>query len=301
MSNDALVSVIMPTYNDKESFIREAINSVLSQTYSNLELIIADDSTDERTRVIIDEYVKKDERVQVVRSKEKMGICKALNTALSIAQGEYIAHMDADDVSYPNRLALQMKLFENSDVAVVGGQIIKIDVCGREISTPSRIPCTDEIIKVEFKKGRAQIANPTSIIRKNVIDRIGGYEELYKCSEDYDLWYRIATLGYKFANVPETVIKYRIHGNNAHIKLSETQSLLCCMTLLKYACGFSGRMNNEQYEKYLYYISSNIICKLLTSVMRPSTLLSRIVRRLDIGDFLFKKSIDYFKRRKKNF
>ena len=106
--NKPLVSVIMATFNEQERFIKESIDSILGQTYQNLELLIADDSTNNDTIRVIDDFARRDNRVKVIRKESRMGFVKALNIALKEAKGEYIARMDGDDVALPDRFKKQI-------------------------------------------------------------------------------------------------------------------------------------------------------------------------------------------------
>ena len=286
MNNEPLVSVIMPAYNDREAFLRESIESILNQTYQNLELIIADDSTEKISRDIIDEYAATDSRIRIVRSPERMGVCKALNKAIAEAKGEFIAHMDADDVSMPNRLECQIPLFTTSTIAVVGGQVDIINENSEQTGSISQITCSEEEIKKSFSLGQPQISNPTSIVRRSVFVELGGYEELYRCSEDYDFWYRVATFGYSFVNTNEVVLHYRIHSSNAHTRLAQIQSKLCCMTLLKYGASYSQRLNSNLYNLLENFVRKDFFCKLYLKQKDQNSHFSRIIKKLRIEKYI---------------
>lgn len=282
MDANPLVSVIMPAYNDREAFLRESIESILNQTYQNLELIIADDSTEKKSKDIIDEYAAKDSRIRIVRSPERMGVCKALNKAIDEAKGEFIAHMDADDISMPNRLECQIPLFTSSTIAAVGGQVCIINEKSEQTGYISHIPCSQEEIAKSFSLGQPRFSNPTSIVRRNVFFELGGYEELYRCSEDYDFWYRVATLGYSFVNTKEVVLQYRIHSSNAHTRLAHIQAKLCCMSLLKYGASYYKRLNLSTYKLLENYIESDFYCKLYLKLKNRDSLFCRIIFKFKI-------------------
>ena len=121
MRNSMKLSVIMPVYNTKEEFLREAVESILNQTYTDYELIIIDDGSTNNVEEVINSY--KDKRIVYIR-QENTGIVGALNNGWNHAKGEYIARMDSDDVSYPDRFEKQaMFLDNNPDISLVGGQV----------------------------------------------------------------------------------------------------------------------------------------------------------------------------------
>ena len=130
-----MVSVVMATFNEPKKFIEESISSILNQTHQNLELLIADDSTSEETINVIDDFAVKDERVVVIRKSERMGFVNALNECLNAAKGEFVARMDGDDISLPNRFEIQLQYAEkHPTIDVFGGDLIIVDENDREKS-----------------------------------------------------------------------------------------------------------------------------------------------------------------------
>ena len=116
------ISVIMSVYNTNKSFLAEAIESILNQTYPNFEFIIIDDNSTDGSLSIIEQYMSKDDRIVLIKNKTNIGLTKSLNKGLKLAKGQYIARMDADDVSLPDRFKQQIEYMENnSHVTVIGG------------------------------------------------------------------------------------------------------------------------------------------------------------------------------------
>ena len=137
VSNRPLVSVVMPAFNERPDMITDAINSILQQTYDNIELHIFDDSTKDETRTAIDNFAS-DPRVNIHRSPERVGFIKSLNLGLEAATGMYIARMDGDDFSHPDRFEKEVAFLEaNPDVMVVGGQMNIMDENGQITSSRS--------------------------------------------------------------------------------------------------------------------------------------------------------------------
>ena len=284
MNNIALVSVIMPTYNDKSAYLQESIESILRQSYSNIELIIADDSTKEETKAIIDEFAIRDKRIKVVRETERMGLCHASNAAIKEAHGQYIARMDADDVSFPERLELQMRAFTSDSIAVVGGQLYSFYDGNDDIAARSKYPLSAKAINDSFNKGRNPIAHPTTIIRKCVLEEVGGYDELFKCSEDYDIWQKIR-LKYDIINIPEFVLKYRLHDDNGHVSYSNLQSKLCCISHVKYAMGISRNLTKEEYDVLFSFVQRNLLCRLYSFINLRRSIIARGICKFRLDGF----------------
>ena len=207
-----LVSVIMATFNEPKKFIEESISSILNQTHKDLELIIADDSTNEETINVIDDFAAKDERVIVIRKDERMGFVNALNEALNKAQGEFIARMDGDDISQPYRFEVELKFAEkNPDIMIWGGNIDIINENGTIISE-RRFPTNKSSIKRMFVF-RSPLSHPTVMFRRCIVDAGFRYNPVYKKDEDLDLWLRLYKGGYDFGNTGVKLLKYRVIGD----------------------------------------------------------------------------------------
>lgn len=205
-----LISVLMPTYNVK-AYVGEAVNSILSQTYSDFELIIVDDKSTDGTYEILQELSEKDSRIRLYQNDKNSKICKTLNRALSYAQGEYIARMDGDDIAVADRFEkMKEYLDENRDIAIVGSYLISIDEKGTEFGY-KKYPRSSKLI---------QLGNKTSscvphfwMARKEIYDRLHGYR-MIPYAEDYDFLLRGELLGYKYANIGEYLYKCRIRSGN---------------------------------------------------------------------------------------
>ncbi|MEM2525972.1 MAG: glycosyltransferase [Candidatus Methanomethylicaceae archaeon] len=206
MVNKPLISVIMSVYNG-ERYLKESVRSILKQTFTNFEFIIIDDNSTDNSYEILRSF--NDNRIKIIRNKIRKGITKNLNTAIDIAEGEYIARQDADDISLPHRLELQLSfLKEKPDIALVGSSTFFIDDKGRIIGfrkVPSE-PTFDLLLKKNL------FIHGSVIIRKKFLDEIGRYNELFKYSQDYELWLRIAKR-YKVANIQQPLYALRIHKN----------------------------------------------------------------------------------------
>ena len=207
-SSKPLVSVVMATFNEKPDMVGKAIESILSQTYRNLELFVLDDSTAEETRNKIDSY-SVDSRVHVIREAERMRFVPALNKGLRLATGKYIARMDGDDISLPERFEKQVAFLEqNTDIAVLGGQMNIIDES--DVIKSERLYAINDKAFLKYAIFRNPIAHPTVMFRKELVDNGYLYDENLKRSEDLDLWLRLLKAGYKLRNLDEKLLNYRV-------------------------------------------------------------------------------------------
>ena len=192
-----LVSVIIPVYN-VEKYVKEAIQSIQNQTYKNLEIIVIDDGSIDKTYTIVEELAKDDNRIKLYKNEKNLKIVKTLNRALSLANGEYIARMDGDDISAPDRIEKKVRfLEENKDISLVGCSLISIDRQGQEIKKVEKIQDFNLIRKT------LRYTSPIShilVCRKSVYDKLDGYREL-SGAEDYDFILRLISNGMRAVNI----------------------------------------------------------------------------------------------------
>lgn len=205
-----LISVLMPVFNC-ELYIKEAIESILNQTYSNFEFLIIDDASSDQTLSIIKTY--DDHRIKLIEKPVNTGLTYSLNIGLSIAKGEYIARMDGDDICLPERFAKQISFLENNMDYVLCGTNYKI--LGMNIIV--QLPQDYDAIKLTLLDNCC-VAHPTVMYRKKTIDKFDlVYDILKEPAEDYDMWVRLISKG-KFYNIQETLLMYRVHGTQVSQK-----------------------------------------------------------------------------------
>lgn len=202
--NLPLLSVILPVYNG-EKHIPASLDSVLAQTFTGFELIIIDDGSTDATAQIAADYAKKDQRIRIISNGSNLGIAESLSRGLSAARGMYIARMDADDISLPERLEMQIKFMQkHPNVAVCGCQMRSMNG-GRKISYPLK----DQDIRAQMVF-RNPIGHSAVMFKKDAIVSCGGYDISYVPAEDYDLWTRLALRpDTVFANLADTLVLYR--------------------------------------------------------------------------------------------
>ena len=209
------LSVIMPVYNGEE-FLAEAVESVLEQSFSDFEFLIVDDASTDATASLLEAYAKKDSRVRVVRNEENLGIANSLNNALSLAEGEFVARMDADDVCVAGRFEKQVAALADADV--VGSWVTVVDSSGEELFV--RTYPTDVSSRILRE---CPLAHPAVMFRKLVVVEAGGYDASLSTSQDYDLWLRLFSRGARLVNLQESLLLYRVHaGSVKNAKVKET-------------------------------------------------------------------------------
>jgi hypothetical protein len=209
------VSVVMAV-RDGAMFLEEAVESVLAQTLRELELIVVDDGSTDRTPEILADYARADRRVRIV-GPAAGGLSKALNLACGKARGQYLARLDADDVAIPERLELQTAFLNaHPEVGVVGGAVILIDERGVVLGTVDYPRDPEEVVRV-LASGRVPLVHPAATMRATVFRATSGYRTVVEGAEDYDLWLRISTR-HRITNLPQPVLRYRLHGDQSSTK-----------------------------------------------------------------------------------
>lgn len=215
ISNHPRITVLMPVYNC-ELYIKEAIDSILNQTFSDFEFIIIDDASTDETLPIIRSY--DDNRIKLIEKPLNTGYTNSLNYGLSIAKGEYIARMDGDDISFPERFEKQINFLDKNLDVVVCGSFFKII----ETDKIYAVCENHEEIKLAMLQ-ECPIGHPTVMMRKEIFQK---YDLIYDVSkepaEDYDLWTRLSVLG-KLHNLQEVLLNYRMHNSQVSKKRNNEQ------------------------------------------------------------------------------
>lgn len=235
------VSVVMPVYNGAR-FLRQAIESVLGQTFSDLEFLIVDDGSTDDTRGIVQSY--RDKRIRLLVNDRNLGITESLNKGITAASGKFVGRMDADDVAREDRFEKQIEFLErNPTVALVGANCILIDGSGIEVGRENYPDSTRGIMRRIFIHN--PFAHSSVTIRSDIIARCGMYDQRFLHNEDYDLWLRIAS-GHEVRNLEDFLILRRVHEANLTVE-KETE-----LTLYRIRTLFHAAVN--YYHKPLYLI-----------------------------------------------
>jgi glycosyltransferase EpsE len=258
------VSVIMATFNEPGNIIRQSIESILHQTLTNLELIILDDSTNEETKNIIETF-SVDPRVKIIQKAEHIGFVKSLNMGFKMARGNFIARMDGDDISLLNRLELQVNyLNKHPKISVVGGSMHIIDEKG-QITSYRKYPTS--CLKFKWLSVyRTPLAHPTVMLRKACIQEGFLYDESYKKSEDLEYWLRLRKNGYKLANMPDYLLKYRVCGDLSQKRVND-----------HWIYNYKARIKNFYFNDLFFNLLSVIVS--FSYTIMPNFIMRSIYRK----------------------
>lgn len=234
-----LISVLLP-FRNAEAYLQQAIESVVSQSMTDWELVLVDDGSSDASASIAQQA--KDARIRVVRGPGD-GLVAALNEGLRHCRGELVARLDADDICLPCRLRAQADYFSaNPETVLLGGHVTLIDAGGSTIGR-WRLPCADRAIRRGLGK-RTCFVHSTVMFKRTVVERVGGYRSSFPHAEDLDLWLRLAPLG-PLANLRDVVVRYRIHGHQLSGNNIESQALSALAAL---ACAEHRLSVNEKGE-----------------------------------------------------
>lgn len=189
----------------------------MNQSYSNLQIIIVIDNPNNNELIgVLEECAKKDKRIVLIKNPKNCGLVYSLNRALEIADGKYIARMDADDISDLNRIELQIKYLNKTGADLISSNVIDIDECGEPIHNATSFPSEhDKILKI--LRFYDCMVHPSWISKKDVYDELNGYRDIKAC-EDYDFLIRAVIKGFKLGITKDALLKYRI--NSCGISLS---------------------------------------------------------------------------------
>jgi glycosyltransferase involved in cell wall biosynthesis len=249
-----LVSVIMAVYNG-EKFLREAIESILNQTYANFEFLIINDGSTDLTEEIILSY--SDLRIRYIKNETNLKLIASLNKGLDLANGKYIARMDADDISLPKRLEKQVDfLEENQEIGVLGTGVKTIGL--------------ENNYEVHFKQGHNQIRfelffhnylhHPTVMLRNDLIKKNKIYYESYLHAEDYALWVKLTEFT-KIEILAEILLNYRIHESNISEIHKNQQQIQTSYIRKKQIKQLGIDVNDDTFKIYEHFIDSDTIEK----------------------------------------
>ncbi len=213
------ISVIICTYN-RATYIAQAIDSILNQTYKNIEVIIVDDASTDNTEEVLAQY-KNNSLIKIFKNESNLGISKSRNKGVSFASGDYIAVLDSDDYwTDPKKLHKQITILESDPtIGVVGSAITCITTDGEKIKNAVYKTKDAEIRNKILIKN--QFAQSAVLFKKDAFLRVGGYDTNLSSAQDFDLWLKIGK-DYRFANLKESTVAYLVHPNS----ISQSKKLL---------------------------------------------------------------------------
>lgn len=218
-----MVSILLAVYNG-EKYLRSSIESIISQTYEDFELLIGFNGTVDNSKDIVKEF--KDKRIRVFDYGMDKGKSKTLNKLLKKAKGEWLAMQDDDDVWFPKKLELQMNLAITGDYDVIGSRIFYCNELEKITGQPKLFTEHDKIVSLSMK-GNNQIANSSAIFKTSITKEINGWDESLSGIEDFDFWLKLMKKGCRFVNLKKQLVLHRVHkDSNFNTKKHDIKSVI---------------------------------------------------------------------------
>lgn len=261
----------MSAYNSSK-YLKEAIDSILTQTFTNFEFIIVNDGSRDGTENIIRSYT--DNRIVYIRNEVNLGLIESLNKGLNVARGKYIARMDADDISLPDRLKEQLNIFkQEEDVIVTGSDYYLL--------AEDKLSLQQNINDSDYQKTvllfATCFAHPT-VMMKNIFKETGiRYDKNYIHTEDYKLWTDLASSG-KFYNVAKPLLKYRSHPAQVSTGNREAQSEMSDLVRKSYLQKLGFIFSEEEFKIHSY-IGNNTLIRSKEQLLEIEAWLSSLVEQ----------------------
>ena len=223
-SANPTVSVVLPVYN-RVAYVEEAVESILSQTLEDFEFIIIDDGSTDGSGDLLSAYAQADKRIRL-RRRENRGLITSLNEGIDMARGHYIARMDSDDCSYPQRFVRQVAFLDRHPaIGVVGSKIEFIDADG-QVNGAWPMPTNPDMIAWKLLFNNC-LCHPSVMMRRSALAAVGGYATWAEYAEDYELWTRLLQTT-RIANLPDVLLKFRRHDDAVTIRKRTEQIRRCC-------------------------------------------------------------------------
>ena len=290
------ISVIMSVYNG-ETYLKEAIESVMNQTFKNWELIVINDCSTDSTAEILGELSSKDERIKVHPNEVNLRLPTSLNKAISLCEGKYIARMDADDICLPDRLEKQYKFMEeNPDVSLSSCRFMTVKN-GVYMSGGAGGRCDNNALRAMLL-----VANPIlhpGVIAKAEVMKKYNYDATHTCTEDLELWTRMAMGNEKMAILPECLLIYRLHDKQITSTTLERQHTEVLKIQKKYYGTLLKEMNDEMQKFYIsgiYFTETANIDKYLEYAKWLKKVTAENFDKKDINYVLFEVLAEYKRR-----
>lgn len=214
------VSVVLP-FRNAERYLSEALESILAQEFTDFELIAVDDGSEDRSMAIVESAAGRDSRIRLVKTGGQ-GLPAALNLGIAVAEGAYVARMDADDVAMPARFSFQVAALDRDRrLVVIGSAVDQIDSTGRLLET-AWYPTDSSIVGALLARGGCCLCHPATMIRRDALVAVGGYRTSVPLTEDYDLWLRLMRVG-DIRNLDSRLLQYRLHAYSVAFRHTREQ------------------------------------------------------------------------------
>lgn len=229
MSKAPLISVVMSAYNAQDS-VEKSVESILKQTLCDFEFIVIDDASKDGTEKILRSF--NDPRIQICCNEKNLGLTRSLNKGIALSRGVWIARQDADDVSLPERLQMQVGLVEeHPDIVLVGANSIDIDCKGNGLGEWGQYN-NQEIGRILYYKN--PFPHSTAFFKKSIFEQVGKYDENFRTSQDFELWMRMAKAG-RVSMINQPLLIRKVGGNSITAKKKWNQLYYASRARLRHA------------------------------------------------------------------
>lgn len=259
MKKEPRISVLTSCYNSS-AYVRESIESVLSQPYTNFEFILINDGSTDNTLTILNEYALRDERIVVI-NKSNTGLTDSLNQGLQLAKGVFVARLDADDIVIGDRFTKQINfLHQHPDIALAGSNAYVIDLRGTLMSE-TVLPSDIDELKHNVVNKLHTFPHSSIMFNKNEVMSIGGYNERFIKAQDFDLYLRLYSNNKKIACIGEKLIKLRAYmgstGNNDSQTLQARMALASSASYFRRISGLVDYSSSSEEKWHLFFDAVN--------------------------------------------
>lgn len=251
------ITVLMSVYNG-EKYLHEATLSILNQTFGDFEFLIVDDGSTDNTWQILNDYAVQDNRILLMRNKKNIGLTRSLNKCLAVAQGKYIARMDADDISLPDRFATQIEIMETSQVDICGTAMQIIDNNQNIIGIMGPKEKVDSDLPASILDESTWLLHPTIMMSRSALEEVGGYNPYICYAQDFDLWARMFLARKRATVIPIALVQYREHLSQISKVFYEDQFYFVSIVIKEYISSLLGDKTTE-HAAYLvdFFLVSN--------------------------------------------
>lgn len=263
--NTPIVSIVVPVYQPHPIYFRQAIDSILGQSFTDFELIVVEDPSLSSGEALLEGIT--DARLNYIRNDERTSLPRQHNRGLAEARGQFISRFDADDICEPHRIERELAFLQSHpDINVVGSFLTVIDENGRMVGH-RRYP-TEHAEIVSAMRRFNPIANSTVMFRRAVYEKFGGWRDSPLPAQDYEWYSRLGAGGARFANLPEPLVRYRLHGGSIKSsKLRGTIQTTLEVKNLYWRQGMDVRSRAVMLvERVLLHLPETLVLRLFTAV-----------------------------------
>lgn len=288
-TNTPLVSVIMPAYN-AEKFIRKAIDSILNQTYTNWELLIADDCAKDNTRIVAETY--KDPRIKFHHNTQNMGYLQTCNKLMALAKGDLITFQDSDDYSAPNRFELQVQAIQEKGLGACGSNYMRVDEDGNELSCSCYLLQHEEIFNASPEY--YYFVGASVMFTRKVYEQVGGYRDYFDRIGAEDLyWMRLIMEKARFENLKEPLYYYRFNPDSISGDLSDNPKKLYSSNVVKRLIEQRNATGTDDLEQGRLNDLNDFVANLIAPFLKDYSAFLRTLAQRSFNNGDKDKAINY--------